>query len=87
MAKFQDPPLRTTLHKVAPTKDRPEGILNDGWQRYFISSTNRHSQPNVPVVTIPPVTGNAGDIRVTSNFLFVCVQDHPTVIWKKVALT
>ena len=91
MAKFQDPPLRTHIHKKAVTGQKTavetDPIMSEGWQRYLIASTNRHTQPNIPVITVPPVTGSAGDLRVTANFLFVCVQDKPVVIWKKVALT
>jgi hypothetical protein len=84
MAKFQEPPLRTDFHKLPPTKEKPGGVISEGWQRFFVAVTNRLTQPNTPVVIVPPTTGKAGDIRVHPNFLFVCVQDN---VWKKVPIS
>jgi len=82
--KFPDPPLRTSLHKVAPTKDDPAGIMSEGWQKYLVASTNRHTQPNIPVVTVAPTTGQPGDLRTDGGFLYICTALNT---WKKVVLT
>lgn len=84
MPKFRDPPLRTPVHKVVPTEDDPNGVLSEGWQRWLVDSTNRHTQPNVPVVIAVPVTGQPGDLRTDGNFLYVCVALNT---WKRVGLT
>lgn len=84
MPKFPDPPLRTALHKEAPTKDNPAGVMSEGWQRHLVAVTNRLTQPNVPVVTTVPVAGQPGDLRTDGAFLYVCVALNT---WKKVALT
>jgi hypothetical protein len=75
MAKFQDPPLRDPIFLTIPTKDE-KGALSNSWQRYLVASTNRHTQPNIPVVTAPPTAGKAGDLRTDGTFLYLFVADN-----------
>jgi hypothetical protein len=83
MAKFQDPPLRTGFFLEPPTRQKPDGLIANAWQRHLVAQTNRHTQPNIPVVTAPPTNGQPGDLQTDGNFLYVCVALNT---WKKVAL-
>lgn len=77
MGKFVQPPLK------APVTNDETGVLHPTWQRHMVAVTDRLTQPNVPVVTVPPVLGQPGDVRIDANFIYVCVAKDT---WKKAAI-